>query len=125
MAKILIIDDDELVLNALSNVLHQAGHELFITADGPRSIALFKEHHPDVVILDLGLPTTSGLDVLTDIREIHPDAKVIMISGYTAPNVIADAKAKGAYSFLEKPFEIKTLMNLITSIVQPATGQTP
>lgn len=119
MAKILIIDDDELVLNALSNMLHHAGHELFITADGPRSIDLFKEHHPEVTILDLGLPTTSGMDVLTDIRSLNSDAKVIMISGYTAPTVIAEAKQKGAYAFLEKPFEIKTLINLITSIVQP------
>jgi DNA-binding NtrC family response regulator len=119
MAKILIIDDDELVLNALSNMLHHAGHELFITADGPRSIEMFKEHHPDVIILDLGLPTTSGMDVLTDIRSINNEAKVIMISGYTAPNVVAEAKKKGAYAFLEKPFEIKTLINLITSIAEP------
>jgi DNA-binding NtrC family response regulator len=118
MAKILIIDDDELILNALSNLLHHAGHELFITADGPRSIVLFGEHRPDVTILDLGLPTTSGLDVLTSIRQIDPTAKVIMISGYTAPKVLAEAKEKGAFAFLEKPFEIKTLINLITSLVQ-------
>jgi DNA-binding NtrC family response regulator len=119
MAKILIIDDDELVLNALSNLLHYAGHELFITADGPRSIALFTEHHPEVVILDVGLPTTSGLDVLIKLMEIDPTAKVIMISGYTTPHAIAEAKENGAYTFLEKPFEIKTLINLITTIVQP------
>ncbi|HLP17699.1 MAG TPA: response regulator [Bacteroidota bacterium] len=120
MAKILIIDDDELVLNALSSLLHHAGHELFITADGPRSIALFKEHSPDVVILDLGLPTTSGMDVLTEIRTINAEAKVIMISGYTAPQVIDEAKHKGAYAFLEKPFEIRTLINLIATLIQPA-----
>ncbi|MGE5314892.1 MAG: response regulator [Acidobacteriota bacterium] len=123
MAKILIIDDDELVLNALSNVLHHAGHELFITADGPRSIELYKEHRPDVVILDLGLPTTSGMDVLGEVRKINAGAKVIMISGYTAPAVVTEAKEKGAYAFLEKPFEIKTLINLITSIAEPTPNQ--
>lgn len=122
MAKILIIDDDELILNALSNLLHHAGHVLFITADGPRSIDLYRQNEPDVVILDVGLPTTSGLDVLTSIREINPEAKVIMISGYTTAKAIAEAKEKGAYAFLEKPFEIKTLINLITSLVQSASN---
>ena len=114
MAKILIIDDDELVLNALSTLLHHAGHELFITADGPRSIDLFFEQRPDVTILDIGLPTTNGLEVLNHLRQIDPEAKVIMISGYTAPAVRAEAKEKGAYAFLEKPFEIKALLNLIS-----------
>jgi len=122
MAKILIIDDDELILNALSNLLHHAGHTLFITADGPRSIDLYFEHMPDVVILDVGLPTTSGLDVLENIRQINPEAKVIMISGYTTAKAIAEAKQKGAFAFLEKPFEIKTLINLITSIVQSSSN---
>lgn len=117
MAKILIIDDDELILNALSNLLRRAGHELFITADGPRSIHLFSEHRPDVTILDIGLPTTSGLDVLVHLRQIDSAAKVIMISGYITPHALDDLKEKGAYAFLEKPFEIKTLTNLITSLI--------
>ena len=113
MARILIIDDDELMLNALTNLLQDEGYNLMITADGPRGIELYRKEKPDVVLLDLGLPSVSGLDVLKEIKQIDPNAKVIIITGYPSEQMMEEAMKSGAFAFYEKPGVISKIMRVI------------
>jgi CheY-like chemotaxis protein len=111
--RILIIDDDEMVLRVTQDILVGEGFEVVATADGPRGIELYKNHSPDLVLLDLALPTMNGLEVLRRIRDIDPEAVVIMVTGYGTKDASEVALRYGAYDFLQKPISSATLLEKI------------
>jgi two-component system chemotaxis response regulator CheY len=82
---------------------------LLTTADGPQGIELYKKEKPDIVLLDVGLPTISGLEVLKQIKQFDPDAKIIMITGYPSSLMKEEAMSNGAFAFYEKPGVIRVL----------------
>ena len=82
MAKVLVIDDDEMHLMLMGNILENAGYNVSSTADGPQGIAMYKEHRADLVLLDLGLPSMNGIEVLREIRAADAESKVIVVTGY-------------------------------------------
>ena len=113
MSRILIIDDDEMVLRVMQDLLVGEGFEVIVTADGPRGLELFKAHGPDLVLLDLALPSMNGLEVLRRIRESNPMAKVIMITGYGTEDSSQVALRYGAFDFLRKPVGSATILEKI------------
>ena len=115
-SKILVVEDDEMVLALFSHILTEGGFEVFSTADGPRGVELYKEQRPEVVLLDLALPTMNGLEVLRTIREFDPTARVIVVTGYGSEESSEVAFRYGASDFIEKPFEPATLLNRIQSV---------
>ena len=121
MTKVLIVDDDEFMLNVLATQLHESGYLIFTTADGPHGIELFKKERPDLVLLDVGLPSISGLEVLKQIKKIDDEAKVIMITGYPSSLMKEEAMNNGAFAFYEKPGVVQILsqitQNALTSQV--------
>ncbi len=119
MSRILIIDDDENILHTLETVLQEAGYEVLATADGPQGIELFKEKAPDLVLLDLALPSISGLEVLKKIRELDTEAKVLIITGYGSEESSRVAVRYGAVGFLTKPVGVNALLQEIRSAIGP------
>jgi DNA-binding NtrC family response regulator len=113
MSRILIIDDDEMVLQLMQRLLIEHGFEVLATADGPHGIELYKGHAPELVLLDIALPGMNGLDVLKRIRELDQDAKVIMITGYGSEETFQHALRDGAYDFLRKPVRANALLEKI------------
>jgi DNA-binding response OmpR family regulator len=113
MQRILLIDDDELILMTVRNALEGEGIEVMTTADGPQGIGIFERQKPDLVLLDIGLPSMNGLDVLRKIREIDPTARVIIMSGYASSESIASAMESGAWDFVEKPTPFPVLVRKI------------
>lgn len=107
---ILIVDDDEHLLLALSQALSEEGYRVLATSDGPTGVQIFKEKKPEIVLLDLGLPTMNGIDVLRQIRTIDQSAKVVIITGYGAKSFNVEALNAGATAFLEKPVDFKQLI---------------
>lgn len=113
MQKVLLIDDDELVLMMMRNALESEGYEVLSTADGPQGIAIYKEQRPEIVLLDIGLPSMSGLDVLKEIRSFDSKARVIVVSGYGASQSVSLAVRYGAWDFVEKTMELEILLKKI------------
>jgi two-component system chemotaxis response regulator CheY len=105
MPAVLIIDDDEMALTVLQNMLQDEGYEVLTTADGPQGISIYEKKRPDVVILDVDLPNMNGLDVLTRIRGVDPDARVIVISGLVDQGLLEAALSHGALDFARKPLD--------------------
>lgn len=117
MATVLIIDDDEMMLNVVQKTLEDFGYSVHATADGPQGIAIYKSQLPDVVLLDLGLPSMSGLDVLKELRALDPAAKIIMVSGYGADETVNQAVRSGVYDFVHKPFKSDILLEKIKAAI--------
>jgi DNA-binding response OmpR family regulator len=122
MAKILIIDDDGIVRDALAVFLSRAAHQVFTAADGGSGVLAFKNNQPDLVILDRDLPVMTGSVVLQKIREISATAPVIILTGYDAPEDAEAYLRDGASSFLSKA---DGLSNVLTEIDRMLGTRTP
>lgn len=113
MKKALVIDDDELDLELLHVILSREGFTVISTADGPQGITLFKHHTPDIVFLDLGLPSMSGIEVLREIRMLDDQAKVFLITGYGSLESSHAAMKLGAVAFIEKTSDVDMMISKI------------
>ncbi|CAH2713177.1 Chemotaxis protein CheY [Neobacillus rhizosphaerae] len=102
---ILIADDSRFSRNLIMNILHREGFQVFFEAsDGAIAVALYKKKSPDIVLLDLTMPTLNGLDALRRIIEFDPSAKVIICSAMGQKGLIVDAIKSGAKDFIVKPY---------------------
>ncbi len=88
--------------------------------DGNEAVSEAERLQPDVVLLDLSMPTRTGLDALPEIKKVAPDAKVIVLSGFSAEMMADDALARGADRYLEKGADPEAILDAITEIVASA-----
>ncbi len=102
--KILIIDDEEVVLDSCTLILAGGNYQLATAKNGNLGLELTKEFQPDLVYVDLKMPGISGLEVLERIRELDPNIVTIVITGYATVSSAVEAMKNGAYDFLPKPF---------------------
>lgn len=113
MHRILIIDDDEMQLVALRTTLTAEGYAVYTTADGPQGILIYKEQKPDLILLDIGLPTMSGIDVLRELKTIDQNVRVIVVTGYGSVESAVSAIRSGACDYLQKPYDVDVLLKKI------------
>jgi DNA-binding NtrC family response regulator len=118
--RILIIDDDELLVASLSDFLTGKGYEVHACHSGQKGISNFEKTQPPVVLLDQELPDVMGLDVCRKLLEIDPTAKIIFITGYATVRYAVDAMQAGAFNYLSKPFELDELLIAIDFAVKNA-----
>lgn len=114
---VLLIDDDEIQLDLMRTLLSESGYQVYATADGPQGIDLYKGHHPNVVLLDLGLPSMSGLEVLKEIRKFDPSAKVIVVTGYGSVESAVLVLRHGAFDYFQKSDKLSLLLEKIQTAV--------
>jgi CheY-like chemotaxis protein len=124
MGRVLVVDDEPDVLLLCRLNLQQRGHELLEAADGSTALALARDRHPDVIVLDLMLPGISGYDVLEALQrdEVTTDIPVLVL---TAKSLRADRERShglGASAFLTKPFLPNELCEMVDSLVAPSVG---
>ena len=81
MARILVVDDELMMLSLLRTILIRLGHEVFMAIDGQEAIAKFQTDRPQITILDMNLPDLNGIEVLQQIRGVDPKAPVIILTG--------------------------------------------
>lgn len=103
-AKILIIDDEEVVLDSCMEILEGGSYRLATATNGAEGTKLLDEFQPDLVVVDLKMPGMSGFEVLEKVRKSHPTVVTIVITGYATVSSAIEAMKKGAYDFLPKPF---------------------
>lgn len=103
--RILIIDDEEIFLNLLTDYLEIQGYEVFRSLDGFEALELFDQHHPDLLLVDLYIPGTSGMEILQKVQEKNPHVPVLVISGTGRMTDVLQALRLGAWDFISKPVE--------------------
>ena len=102
--RILIIDDEEVVLDACTQILEGSGYPLTTATAGAAGLNQVQAVQPDLVFVDLKMPGMSGFDVLQKIRAFDPTIVTIVITGYATVSSAVEAMKNGAYDFLPKPF---------------------
>lgn len=115
MATILVIDDEQSIRNLLKDVLEKAGHRVLQASDGREGLALYQQKGPvDLVIMDLLMPDTDGLEATLQLTREYLDAKIIAITGAQGDRNFLDvAKLFGARRTFEKPFDLKQLVQAV------------
>jgi len=110
---ILIVDDEEGILITMSQVLGDEGFRTVTTPSGADALDLYREHHPDVVFLDIWLPDKDGLEALQAILELDPGALVVMMSGHGTSSTAVKSIKMGAQDYLEKPLSYDQTVNAV------------
>ena len=113
--RVLVVDDNQDAAHALRLLLQTDGHDVMVAADGAAGLALAREHRPDVVLLDIGLPTLNGYEIATRIRAdpALKDTMLIAVTGYGQMHDRARASASGFDHHLVKPVEFRSLQDLL------------
>ena len=116
MARVLIIDDEELVRLTIRQMLEDAGHTVAEAENGNAGIRKLADFEADLIITDLLMPNKEGLETITEIRSSHPELKIIAMSGggrFKGRHYLDFAKKLGAHEILPKPFSSQVLQGVI------------
>ncbi|NPA25647.1 MAG: PAS domain S-box protein [Deltaproteobacteria bacterium] len=125
--QVLIVDDEEMIREILSQMLESKGYEVVSAPDGKSAINLYQEalekKQPfDLVIMDLTIPGgMGGLEASKEIRKIDPGARLVVSSGYSSDPVVANFREHGFCATLNKPFQFKELIEVVNQIISPET----
>jgi DNA-binding NtrC family response regulator len=116
--KVLVVDDEPIVREALRDWLQDAGHEVLVADNGSRALEMIRQQEPRVAIVDLVMPGMDGIALLKQVKTVCPETEVIIITAYgTIPTAIA-AVREGAYDYIEKPFCPEKAEILIAKLVE-------
>jgi len=113
MAQLLIVEDDYRMRQLVKSLLEKEGYATTVTEDGRSAISILKERFFDVVITDLKMPLVDGMEVLGISKEINPDTPVIVTTGFATVDSAVEAMKKGAYDYVEKPFDPDELLLVV------------
>ena len=120
MAHILIIDDDPQILDMLGQTLKRQGHEVVKAFDGKEGLKLYRENPTDLVITDIIMPETEGIETIMELQRDFPDVKIIAISGgghNIAENYLYLAKSLGVQRTFAKPIERDELLKAVSELL--------
>ena len=118
--RVLIADDDHSVLDALSAVLESEGFSVVRAADGHAAVENFKDHRPNLVLLDVNMPVRGGWDILARLKALNPLLPIIIITA--RPDACARAKAAGV-ALMQKPLDLPALLKTMRELLAQPTEE--
>jgi CheY-like chemotaxis protein len=108
-ARILVVDDDEILAASLAAYFKMHGHEVTVAPNGLEAVNRFRERNFAIAFMDVDMPVMNGVDSFLAVRALRPDAKVVMMTGSAEPTVNR-ALESGALGLLHKPFPLSDLL---------------
>ena len=122
---ILIVDDEEMVLDVGARVLKKLGYTVLESNNGRNAVELYAKIQDkiDLVILDIVMPDMGGGDVYDRLKEINPDVKVLLSSGYSIDDQAREIMERGCDGFIQKPFSVKSMSEKTSEILSKKGGR--
>jgi DNA-binding NtrC family response regulator len=129
MAKVLVIDDEPNVRTLLNMLLRPMGYVVMLADNGWTGLQLYRQEHPDVILLDLKMPKLDGMGVLKQIRSVDSKQPVIVLTGDTSPETEREVRALGVSEFIIKGSSLQSLEDTVRRLLKapappPATLKT-
>jgi nitrogen-specific signal transduction histidine kinase/ActR/RegA family two-component response regulator len=112
---VLVVDDEPLVLAFVEEALKRLGYKVLTAGDGRQACEVYSSHSNQIdrVLLDMVMPGTTGLEACRRLREINPNVKVVLSSGYSSGEVMREARLAGAIGFIGKPYSLEELASAL------------
>ena len=108
MAKVIVVDDSAYLAGEIKKFLESQGHEvLAIGKDGNEGVDLYKQHQPDLALLDLTMPNKDGRDCLSEILQYDENANLVVVSAVKDAEIIMECLMTGAKGYVEKPLKFR------------------
>ena len=122
---ILVIDDEEPVREAVTDIMSLHEVEVITAVNGQEGITLFAQHKDEIqlVLLDMSMPGLSGVDTLAELRQIDPKVRVILSSGYSQEQIAHEVNVNDRTGFLAKPYDVDALVNKVWQYLPNNSGQ--
>ena len=116
---ILLVDDEEMVIDVGEQMLKALGYKVIIAGSGKEAIDVYRENQDKIhmVILDMIMPDIGGGDTFDSLKEINPDAKVLLSSGYSINGQAQEILDRGCNGFVQKPFSIADISKKIREVL--------
>ena len=114
MARILVVDDQDVMRDSLAATLVREGHEVVAAVDGAAAVARLSSARFDLLITDLRMPRMTGIELLNEAKKLRPELPVVLMTAFATVNTAVEAMKLGAYDYIQKPFdgdEIKLLVD--------------
>jgi two-component system nitrogen regulation response regulator GlnG len=118
MPFVLVIDDDRAIRRLIEKALEEVNADVLAAATAEEGLELLRQHRPDVVLLDIMLPTTSGLDVFEQIREVDSKLPIVFITSMASSETAIKAMTMGAFDYLLKPLELEKVQLLVRQALE-------
>lgn len=117
---VLVVEDEKDLVRLLKRLLPQAGYHVLAAMDGKEAIDLYRNHHAeiDAVLLDLGLPKVTGIDVIPKLKEQNPAVRIIIATGYLEPELKAELFRSGVMDCVHKPYSINDLIGKLEATIE-------
>ncbi len=112
-AKILIVDDEPLICNALSRLMKRNGFVPLVAYEEHSALEMLRIEIPDVVLLDFRMPSMNGMELMKKAKQLDPDLPVVMITAYADVHGAVDAMRAGAHDYLAKPFDHNEVIRIV------------
>lgn len=112
--KILVVDDDPVLGGSVREALTAHGYEAHFTEQSQETLKLLRQGNYQILILDLNMPGTSGMNILEELAATKAKVKTIVLSGTSTLDSVTPILRLGAYDFLQKPFETQLLLTSVT-----------
>ncbi len=116
--KILVVDDKQMMRDSVGSTLQRAGYGVVVASDGNAALTMVAKHRPAAVITDLKMPEMDGLELLSRLRQADDQLPVVLMTAYGSVNDAVSAMKKGAFDFIQKPFEGDQLVMVMRRAVE-------
>ncbi len=111
--KVLLVDDEEDYVRTMAERMEMRDVGSDVALDGQQALAMLEGDLPDVMVLDLKMPGMGGLEVLEQVKKLHPEVQVIILTGHGSAKEEVEARRLGAFDYLRKPVDINDLMESV------------
>ena len=115
--KILVIDDEGIVLDSCQRVLEEDGLEVLLVTSADKAITAIEGEEPSVILVDVKMPVRDGMDLMREVKERWPDIPILVMSGYDTTETIEQAVKMGAAAFIAKPFTPDELLEKVRQVI--------
>ncbi|MGH9487166.1 MAG: response regulator [Terriglobales bacterium] len=122
---ILLAEDEEIVRKLVVEVLARAGYDVLAAANGILALEAARAHPGAIHLLisDVAMPAMTGLELARQIGQLHPDIRILLISGYSDPTAVEDLKQQAGFAYLRKPFTPQTLLQQARRLLDGGSNQ--
>ena len=118
MGVVLVVDDEKSLRDLLTIMLENEGYEVKTAASGESAVRLVRETDFDLVLTDIRMKRSNGIDVLETVREVQPETPVVMMTAFASADTAVEAMKKGAYDYISKPFKVDDLKLIVKNAVE-------